>query len=277
MTGTPEIGSGLARSLVAALEADCATAANVARAIANRFGEVVDFANHTISPLTSLGRVATDFVERGWLTPRPNGWLVGPKKVPPGLSTFLDGAAEMRRTLGDSGIATAVVTMPPEPSAIGAALPTVGLAHAALISTQSAFERLADQAASRFTIMTPFLNDDGLAFALDLFSRTSAARRCLIVRRSGSARTTIERFGNELRGAGVLALDYTLPTGNGFETFHAKILLADRDLAYVGSANMTAFARHSMELGILADGRTAQVVATVVRAAEKIATPIICS
>jgi phosphatidylserine/phosphatidylglycerophosphate/cardiolipin synthase-like enzyme len=73
---------------------------------------------------------------------------------------------------------------------------------------------------------------------------------------------------------GVDVLDYTLPVQGGFETFHAKILLADDHLAYVGSANMTAFARHSMELGILTDGRAARVVASIVRAVETIARPI---
>jgi hypothetical protein len=37
---------------------------------------------------------------------------------------------------------------------------------------------------------------------------------------------------------------------------------------------MTAFARHSMELGILTDGRAARVVASIVRGVERIATPL---
>jgi Cu/Ag efflux protein CusF len=32
------------------------------------------------------------------------------------------------------------------------------------------------------------------------------------------------------------------------DAFHAKVALADQDLVYVGSANMTMFARHSMDL-----------------------------
>jgi phosphatidylserine/phosphatidylglycerophosphate/cardiolipin synthase-like enzyme len=60
----------------------------------------------------------------------------------------------------------------------------------------------------------------------------------------------------------------------GCETFHAKVALADSDLAYVGSANMTMFSRHSMELGVLVEGRAARVVANVVRAVTKVAHPI---
>src|SRR3546814_10385879 len=48
-----------------------------------------------------------------------------------------------------------------------------------------------------FTIMTPFLNDDGLTIALDLFRRTHATRKCLIIRRSGAARAAVDRAQNE--------------------------------------------------------------------------------
>src|SRR5208337_1398611 len=156
--------------------------------------------------------------------------------------------------------AVAIVTMPPTPSAVGLALPATGLAHAALMATQEVFERLADRAVNSLTVMTPFLNDEGLAAAFQLFRRTQARRRTLIIRRSGGARATVERHWKEVLQIGIDVLDYTLPVVSGYETFHAKVLLADQDLAYVGSANMTVFARHSMELGILTDGRAARVV-----------------
>jgi hypothetical protein len=59
----------------------------------------------------------------------------------------------------------------------------------------------------------------------------------------------------------------------GFETFHAKVALADSELAYVGSANMTMFSRPSMELGVLIEGRAARVVANVVRAVRRCRIP----
>jgi phosphatidylserine/phosphatidylglycerophosphate/cardiolipin synthase-like enzyme len=96
----------------------------------------------------------------------------------------------------------------------------------------------------------------------------------LIIRRSGIARAAVDRGWNDLLHLRVDVLDYTLAVQGGYETFHAKILLADQDLAYVGSANMTAFVRHSMELGILTDGRAARVVASIVRGVERIATRI---
>jgi phosphatidylserine/phosphatidylglycerophosphate/cardiolipin synthase-like enzyme len=65
-----------------------------------------------------------------------------------------------------------------------------------------------------------------------------------------------------------------LDVAGGFETFHAKVALADSELAYVGSANMTVFARHSMELGVLIEGRAARVIANLIRAVTKVARPI---
>lgn len=274
MTATAAIGVDLARSLVLGLGADCPTAAALARAMEDRQGNVVDVYSLANWPTGSILRVTSDFVTRGWLSRSEAGWLVGPRQMPSGLASFLDGAAAMRAIMPDGGMATAVVTMPPSPSVIWSVLPATGLAYAALVPTKDTFEKLADAAANSFTIMTPFLNNEGLVIALDLFRRTHAHRRCLIIRRAGSARAAVDHHWADLRQLDVEVLNYTLPVEGGYETFHAKILLADQDLAYVGSANMTAFSRHSMELGILTDGRAARVVASIVRGVERIAVPL---
>lgn len=273
MTLEVPIGSDLAQSLVLGLGPDCTAAATVARVMAGRHGQIIDVHSLAGWPVAAIQRVTTDFVTRGWLSRTDTGWQIGPRPMPLGLASFLDGAAAMRAIMPDEGKATTVVTMPPSPSVIGGALPATGLAYAALVPTGSTFERLADVAANSFTIMTPFLNDEGLGIAVELFHRSRANRRHLIVRRSGAARTSVDRRWNDLCRLNVVVLSYLLPVGGGYETFHAKVLLADQDLAYVGSANMTVFARHSMELGILVDGRAARVVASIVRGVERIASP----
>jgi hypothetical protein len=128
----------------------------------------------------------------------------------------------MRAIMPDDGMATAVVTMPPSPCAIGAALPAMGLAYAALVPTQQTIEKLADAAASSFTIMTPFLNEEGLVITLHLFCRTRAHRRHLIIRRSGDARSAVDRGWNDLLHLGVDVLDYTLPVAAGTRRFTQK-------------------------------------------------------
>lgn len=56
-----------------------------------------------------------------------------------------------------------------------------------------------------------------------------------------------------------------LGTQPPLETFHAKIVLADEDLAYVGSANLLGSGDGtSLEAGVLVDGRAALQVARLV-------------
>lgn len=268
------IGSSLSRSLVTELGDDCAAAAQLAATIADRNGGTIDGASLPAMPRVTLARVASDFVHRGWLSPIASGWRAGPTALPNGVVPFLEGAAAMRAHDEGRETATAIVTMPPPPSAIALALSQTGMAYASLVSTKDALETVADKAGDTFTIMTPFLNPEGLRLVQQLFARTRAPNRKLIVRRAGDATRIVMNDAAQLTALGVEAFDYTIDAGDGFETFHAKVALADNQLAYVGSANMTVFARHSMDLGFLVEGRSARVVANVLRAVVRISTPI---
>lgn len=268
------IGSSLSRSLVGELGDDCAAAAQLAAAIADRPAGTIDSASVASMPRATLARVADDFVRRGWLTPTASGWRTGPAPLPRAVISFLEGAAAMRSHDMSRETATAIVTMPPPPSAIATALSQTGLAYASLVSTTDALQTVADKAVDTFTIMTPFLNRDGLEFVQELFARTKASKRRLVVRRPGDATRIVLDNGPSLAALGVEAFDYTIEAGEGFETFHAKVALADNELAYAGSANMTVFARHSMDLGFLVEGRSARVVANVVRAVVRISVPM---
>jgi phosphatidylserine/phosphatidylglycerophosphate/cardiolipin synthase-like enzyme len=268
------LGASLSRSLVVSLAADCGVAANLARLVVDRPGGTIDVNSVTFASRPAMARVAADFVKRSWLTAVSNGWRVGPLSIPSGVVPFLEGAAAMHANNPDEETSTAVVTMPPYPSAIGGALPMSGLAYTSLVSTRDALHTVAENAVDSLTVMTPFLNKDGLSFVLSLFELTRAKTRYLIVRRMGEARRTIIEHAAEVAAAGISCFDYTIDAPDGFETFHAKVALADSGFAYVGSANMTMFSRHSMELGILVEGRAARVVANVVRAITKVAHPI---
>jgi hypothetical protein len=179
----------------------------------------------------------------------------------------------MRLFTGIESRAQAVVTMPTLPSALGGALPSMGRAHASLISTHEAFERVADAATVSLTIMSPFLNEDGLRWAIQIFRRTTALHRRLIVRAVPGCHQVLASLSEEVRQLGVEVLSYSRPSADraAYETFHAKVALADSSLVYVGSANLLAYRQQSMELGILADGRAAEVVAEVVRGVESVA------
>src|SRR5262245_9632855 len=60
--------------------------------------------------------------------------------------------------------------------------------------------------------------------------------------------------------ASVRIFDYFLQHEDGYETFHAKILVADDTRAYVGSATFLRFRKNSLELGVMVKGHTARTI-----------------
>jgi phosphatidylserine/phosphatidylglycerophosphate/cardiolipin synthase-like enzyme len=167
-----------------------------------------------------------------------------------------------------------VVTLPAAPSTIAGKLPTEGPIHASFGRTEEVLEEIARAAVTSFTVMSPFVNPDGAEFAMHLFRQTGASQRTLITRRAGPTRLAIDPRLPELDALGVKVLNYLLPAEDGYETFHAKIVIADADQAYVGSANMTRYARHSMEVGVVLKGRPARAVSALVRTIERISRPV---
>lgn len=270
MTPIPGIGEALAKSLVDALGPDCSTGAIIARVVQRNPGGGLDASRLRNAPAGAAQRVLRDFVGRRWITAEGEGWVCGPGLVPAGVPAFLDGAAAMYAAMPHDGRATTVVTFPTSSGGIVRALPRTGFSYAGLMSSEEAFDRIADAATTRLTVLTPFLNDNGLDDVLELFRRTSAPEKNLVVRRYGGALATARARLGDLEPLGVEVRNYTVSLPKGFETFHAKVVIADHDLAYVGSANMTRFERRSMELGILVDGKAAKVVASVVRAVEMV-------
>jgi phosphatidylserine/phosphatidylglycerophosphate/cardiolipin synthase-like enzyme len=65
---------------------------------------------------------------------------------------------------------------------------------------------------------------------------------------------------DELSAQKVRIFDYFLQHEDSYETFHAKILVADDTRAYVGSANFLRFRKNSLELGVMVKGHTARTI-----------------
>lgn len=274
MSVAAPIGQDLARSLIVNLGGDCQTGALVARTIMARTTGVFDARSLDAASSASLERIATDFLNRRWLVAEGPIWRAGAVPIPEGVPSFLEGAAAMLDILPIEGRATAAVTLPVAPSAIERALPLTGVNYAHLIDTDEALERVARAAQSQFTVMTPFLNEPGLTRALQMFAVSKAPTKRLILRTKGGSVDTARHAAAAIVAAGIEVYDYYLPNDSGYETFHAKVALADEALAYVGSVNMTVYARFSMELGVMMDGHPARIVASVVRAVERIATRV---
>ena len=251
-----EIPAEVAHSLAEALCGVATEAAILAREMESRPPGAVLHVWSTRQDLRphSAAAVVRDFRRRGWLSGGEDGSaLYTTGAAPVGLSAFLAGVAVMAAIRPEAGTFRAVVTPPPNPSAFAKALQSTGMARADLMDTASAMRQVASAAHRDLVMLTPFANEQGLSFVADLFEISPATNRTLILRaRNSGTRRALEGIKDRLRDLRVRVLDYVLDLGDGnYETFHAKVVLADEQMAYVGSANMLHYARNSMELGVL--------------------------
>lgn len=177
----------------------------------------------------------------------------------------------------DNERARIVVTVPMRPSHFESAL--AGLNDSGvLIETTETFLHLSRRAVGRFVVVSPFLDSDGLDWAVSLFEATPAADRALICRHADQM---AHSYGERIAALNVSVYQYyrerNIGSGRGqfAETFHAKIVLADQVAAYVGSANFLRSSKElSLECGVLLEGRAVRQVYDVVESLLRISTPV---
>lgn len=273
MTANNALGIDVGRSLIVALGQDCGTAAALAERLEQGAQSVTTTSLVGRFSAASVERVARNFESRGWLVKDGALWRTTQMPLPKGLSSFLTGAAEMRVYALAEAAPVAVVTLPGLPSRLTQVLPIEGPVHASMESTDDEITRIARSAVSSITIMSPFVNREGAEFAMRVFDQSQAKDKTLITRLAGKTGHVVRPLLDAMERRGIRVLDYFIPAGEGYETFHAKVVIADGDLAYVGSANMTMYSRHSMELGIIVKGKAAHAVAALVRSVQRISVP----
>lgn len=209
------------------------------------------------------------------------GWMVPKAQHIEQLVVALQGAS-VAWNLADKTLAPEIaVTLPPNPSDIGRALDCVLMDYSKLMKTDDALDAVASRAVGEFTVLTPFLNHAAAPALARVFTRTPAPKKTLVIRNFAKVRASRLSVRDELESANVQILDYLVPVrlnqtptaGAAYETFHAKVALADHDHAYVGSANFLRYARSSVELGVLMNGRSVRVVSELVAAIKGIARP----
>jgi PLD-like domain len=175
----------------------------------------------------------------------------------------------------DESTASVVLTKPPRPNALEAALKGLGWQTADLEQTNRAFMTMAQNARKRFVVMTPFFDRGGSEWLQALLQQTvQGVSRHLVLRSLEDRSRTdypiaVERLREWLQAERVGVYNYSLPrvVGSGRETFHAKVILRDDTEAYVGSANLTAASlEYSMETGVAVTGKAARRIALVVDA-----------
>lgn len=175
----------------------------------------------------------------------------------------------------DETVARVALTRPGQPSKLEDALNAMGFATGRMEVTSEAFSDIAVSAKRQFTVMTPFLDIHGARWLAELLRKVKAdVRKTVILRylRDPAHPSYPEGFITlqpTLAELAVDVLDYAVPrvSGYGTETFHAKVVLADDDYAYVGSANMNRSSlEYSMELGMLVKGDAARTIARIIDA-----------
>ncbi|WP_379066200.1 phospholipase D-like domain-containing protein [Mesorhizobium sp. UC22_110] len=274
MTSITALGIDVGRSLIATLGQDCGTAAALAERLEQGIQSITAATLSGRFSVASVERVARNFENRGWLRKDGSAWRLTQMPIPRGLSSYLAGAAEMRIQVLAEAASVAVVTLPAAPSRLTQVLPIEGPVHASMESTDNEITRIAQSAVTSITIMSPFVNKVGAEFAMRAFDQSQAKEKTLVTRLAGNTGHVVRPLLTEMNRRGIRVLDYFIPAGEGYETFHAKVVVADGDLAYVGSANMTMYNRHSMELGIIVKGKAAHAVAALVRSVQRIAIPV---
>jgi len=174
----------------------------------------------------------------------------------------------------DVTVAHVVLTKPPQPSVLEQKLSELGWRTTELESTQHAFHGMVRAARRRVVVMTPFFDSTGAAWLQELLSYVApGVERTLILRSLEDNTRKDYPFGFDtisawFKGHGVRVFNYSIPRmDGGRETFHAKAVLCDRSAAYLGSSNVTAASlEHSMEMGVVLEGRAAAGVAEVIDA-----------
>jgi hypothetical protein len=167
----------------------------------------------------------------------------------------------------DADRVSVVLSKPPEPSAFSTALAQSLRGDWGIQLTADALERLAEAAKTRFVVMTPYTDANGMDRVIALFKSTgNTVRRVLIVRDASAAELVAVR--SKLSGLAVEVHEFRLAREAGQnETFHAKVVCADDSQCYVGSSNMNTWSfNYSLELGFHVQGQAARRTIEIVNA-----------
>jgi PLD-like domain len=174
----------------------------------------------------------------------------------------------------DATVAKVVLTKPPRPSVLEQRLSALGWRTTDLEPTDHAFHGMVRGAQRRVVVMTPFFDGRGATWLQELLSYASPSVGRILILRSLEDSTRkdypvgFNTIASWLSAQGVRVFNYSIPRmEGGRETFHAKAVLCDRSVAYLGSSNVTAASlEHSMEMGVVLQGRAAAGVAEVIDA-----------
>jgi phosphatidylserine/phosphatidylglycerophosphate/cardiolipin synthase-like enzyme len=193
------------------------------------------------------------------------------------LAENLLGVASYLRVHRDRDSVQLVLTEPGQKSALRRAIDDSRALSPVVFQTSDAFFSLARVAKEELTVLSPFLDQQGTEFLVELFALCpEGVRRSLICRPLNEPKCgdAFRRRAADFRRLGVSVYEYALPSllPSGRETFHAKVVLADASAFYVGSSNFMGSALdRSFECGVVVHGETARQLRYVLSALQSIA------
>ena len=196
------------------------------------------------------------------------------------LAQMLKGADPYRRLRTDPSSLELAVTMPMPPSRLEQELGATAGRPGGYLTTAAAFSRLAQAAKQRLVVLTPFIDAGGFLWLRRTFATTaSQVQKTLVLREADRYAVELSvQHADWLQSMNICVWDYRLAHDSNsgrtlpFETFHAKIVLSDDSLAYVGSANFLGSSEAlTLETGVLMDGRPAAQVARLIDAVLRVA------
>lgn len=169
-----------------------------------------------------------------------------------------------------------VVSKPANPSQLVQMLEKSTEGFTGMQTTAHALIDLAHRAKKRFTVMTPFLDEPGMARVIELFECTQIhVTRELIIRRP--IPDALIRSRDALKELEVQVLDFRISREDAgeHETFHAKVVRVDDNECYVGSSNMTQWSfNYSLELGFLVRGEAGRRVSQILDAVQTVSVKV---
>lgn len=208
-------------------------------------------------------------------------WRVRNRALAQELAPVLQGAKLYRtRVHQDVDVVDVVLTKPPAPSQVSAQLESMLQGSRSFRDTRQLLPAISESARRSFGVMTPFFDEVGAQVVLNLFERTPAGDRYLILRatKEGVPPSALIAVRENLSRLGVAVLNFRLDRSDapGNETFHAKVVLADDTAAYVGSSNMNQWSfKYSLELGLFVRGRAAVRIAALLQAVRTVSGPMV--
>lgn len=216
----------------------------------------------------------------GWLRSNPGGTSERRLTVQPdvlvGLGQRLRGILDAQQALERSSSATPIITLPETSLALRRALGT----ETGCYETRDGFAHVAARARHRLVFLMPFMDSAGADALCQMLEASGATERIVVVRPDSRLNRHYERFLPQMAAAGARVLEYWLARdepgdGPAAETFHAKVVLADDEVVYVGSSNLLASSLDGgLECGVLLEGDAARPFLQIVEAVVAVSRPV---